>query len=164
MEEWITNNFNKLKEVCSTIAGENCDDLFQSCMEQLLKNKKFNEIEDKDKIFYFTRLVLNNYNSKTSRYYYENKKVIFCEYLEPDIQEEEYKEERFDMRWVHSKLSKLKVEQWYFARLFEIYIEENCSITKLSKRTTIPINTCSRDIKKIRTLLINERKKEINFV
>jgi hypothetical protein len=34
--------------------------------------------------------------------------------------------------------------------LFELYLQVGCSITKLSQQTTIPINTVSRDINKVR--------------
>jgi hypothetical protein len=43
-----------------------------------------------------------------------------------------------------------KGEWWYYARLFELYLEEGASITNLSKRTTIPLNSVSRDINKYR--------------
>ena len=51
------------------------------------------------------------------------------------------------MNWVKEELKKI---DWYYGRLFELYIEEGCSVTKLSKRTTIPINSVSRDINKVR--------------
>jgi hypothetical protein len=47
-----------------------------------------------------------------------------------------------------------KKEEWYYWRLMELYIEEGCSLTKLSKRTTIPLNSVSRDIHKIKKILI----------
>jgi hypothetical protein len=43
----------------------------------------------------------------------------------------------------------------------ELYIEEGCSISKLSKRTTIPLNSVSRDINKVRSILLNKRKEEL---
>ncbi len=48
-------------------------------------------------------------------------------------------------------------KDWYYGRLFELYIELGCSITKLSERTTIPINSVSRDINKIRKILNKKR-------
>jgi hypothetical protein len=65
------------------------------------------------------------------------------------------------MDWVRKQLEELKVEDWYYARLFELYIEEGCSLTKLNKRTTIPLAPLSRDINKVRTILKEKRKKDL---
>jgi transcriptional antiterminator len=58
-----------------------------------------------------------------------------------------------------SELQKMKEEEWYYGRLFELYIEEGCSIKNLSLRTTIPMANVSRDIKKVRIKLNEIRKK-----
>jgi DNA-directed RNA polymerase specialized sigma24 family protein len=70
--------------------------------------------------------------------------------VEKDIPEIEYEEDEFNMEWVQEQL---KTIDWYYARLFQLYIDEGCSVTKLSKRTTIPINSVSRDINKVRRQL-----------
>jgi len=44
----------------------------------------------------------------------------------------------------------------------KLFIEEGASISKLSKRTTIPINSVSRDINKVRRYLIKKRKEYYN--
>jgi DNA-directed RNA polymerase specialized sigma24 family protein len=70
--------------------------------------------------------------------------------FDSDIPDIEYEEEPFNLNWVHEQL---KTIDWYYGRLFELYIEEGCSVTRLSKRTTIPINSVSRDINKVRRQL-----------
>jgi ribosomal protein S19E (S16A) len=63
----------------------------------------------------------------------------------------EYEESPIDLDWVKTQIEKdKKGEDWYYARLFEIYIQQGCSVTNTSKLTSIPINSTSRDINKYR--------------
>jgi hypothetical protein len=159
LNDWIENNFKELKIICNKITrGADYDDLFQLCIEQFLKNQKVADIPDKEKLFFFARIVRNNYNSNSSPYYNTYRKFKFSEINNDDIQYLEYEEPVVDLDWVKNELNQL---EWYFKRLMELYIEEGCSITSLSKRTTIPINSVSRDINKVRKILINKRKEEL---
>ena len=79
-----------------------------------------------------------------------------------EVKDIEYTEDGIDMDWVNNELEEMKKgEDWYFARLFDLYIQEDCNLTKLSKRTTIPLNSVARDIKKVRQFLINKRNKKL---
>jgi DNA-directed RNA polymerase specialized sigma24 family protein len=159
LNDWIENNFKELKSICNKITrGADYDDLLQICIEQFLKNQKVDDIPDKEKLFFFARIVRNNYNSNSSPYYNTYRKFKFSEINNDDIQYLEYEEPVVDLDWVKNELNQL---EWYFKRLMELYIEEGCSITSLSKRTTIPINSVSRDINKVRKILINKRKEEL---
>jgi len=126
------------------------DDLLHLCIEQFIKNKKVHQIPDKEKLYFFTKIVRNQYHSKSSKYHYTYRRYQFSEIVDNDIAEIEYQEDEFNMNWVKEQL---KTIDWYYGRLFELYIEEGCSVTKLSKRTTIPINSVSRDINKVRRQL-----------
>lgn len=157
---WIENNFNELKKICDKITrGEASDDLLQLSVEQFLKNQKVENIPDKEKLFFFARIVRNNYNSNSSPYYHTYRKFKFSEIDNLDIQYLEIEEPIINLDWVKDQLNQL---DWYFKRLMEMYIEEGCSITKLSRRTTIPLNSVSRDINKVRKILVNKRKEELN--
>lgn len=157
---WIENNFNELKKICDKITrGEDSDDLLQLSVEQFLKNRKSDGIPDDQKLFFFARIVRNNYNSNSSPYYHTYRKFKFSEIDNVDIQYLSYEEPVIDLDWVTNQLSHL---EWYYKRLMELYIEEGCSITKLSKRTAIPINSVSRDINKVRKILVNKRKEKLN--
>ncbi len=157
---WIESNFNELKIICNKITrGEDSDDLLQLSVEQFLKNRKSDDIPDNEKLFFFARIVRNNYNSNSSPYYHTYRKFKFSEIDNVDIQYLELEESPIDLLWVKDQLNNL---EWYFKRLMELYIEEGCSITKLSKRTTIPLNSVSRDINKVRKILVNKRKEELN--
>lgn len=122
-----------------------------------MKNKKVIEIPDDQKIYFFTKIVRNQYNSESSKYHYTYRKYKFNEYNNNEEQADiPYEESQFNMEWVQEQLKKI---DWYYAKLFQLYIDEGCSITRLSKRTTIPLNSVSRDINKVRKELIKRRNK-----
>jgi DNA-directed RNA polymerase specialized sigma24 family protein len=157
LNDWITLNIDELKKICNRITrGADSEDLLQLSVEQFLSNKKVSTVPDGEKLFFFARIVRNNYNSNSSPYYHQYKKFKFIEIENVDIEYLEDREPLISMEWVKGELNKL---EWYYKRLMELYIEEGCSITKLSKRTEIPINSVSRDINKVRKILIKERNK-----
>ena len=156
---WIENNFNELKKICDKITrGEDSDDLLQICIEQFLKNRRIDDIPDNEKLFFFARIVRNNYNSNSSPYYHTYRKFKFSDIDNVDIQQTNYEEPIITIDWVFNELNEL---EWYYKRLMELYIEEGCSISKLSKRTTIPLNSVSRDINKVRKVLQQKRDNEL---
>ena len=158
MNDWIQKNYTQMKKMCDKFSIEiDTDDLCQSCIEQLLKNKKAKDIPENKLMFFFTRIVMNNAKSTTSNFYTENRKYKFSEINNLEVKDVEYVE-GVDYDWVLEQIKELKKTQWYYARLFELWIEEGCSQTKLSKRTTIPINSISRDLKKFRDILKQKRK------
>lgn len=162
LTDWIQQNFTELQVICSKITrGEDSDDLFQLSIEQFLKNKRVPDIPDNERLFFFARIVRNNYNSNSSPYYHTYRKFKFTdiEIENIEIPYLEYNESPINLDWVNLQLNEL---DWYFKRLMELYIEEGCNLTKLSKRTTIPINSVSRDINKIRTILREKRKEKLN--
>jgi DNA-directed RNA polymerase specialized sigma24 family protein len=151
LKHWISENYNELKNICGKFSTpEEVDDLLHLCLEEFMKNKRVTEIPDDQKIYFFTKIVRNQYNSESSKYHYTYRKYKFNDMVEADIPEIEYTEDQFNMEWVQEQL---KTIDWYYARLFQLYIDEGCSVTKLSKRTTIPINSVSRDINKVRRQL-----------
>lgn len=161
ISDWITENYNKLNEITKKVSKLECaHDLLHLSLEQLLLNKNFNNVPEKEKLFFFTKIVRNNYYSESSPYYHTYTKYQFNEWKEHDEQDQEYQEDPIDLDWVNNHLNEMKKgNDWYYAKLFQLYIEEDCSITKLSKRSTIPVNSVSRDINKMRKKLIELRKK-----
>ena len=154
MDEFIKMNYDKLKNICHKVSKmSDVDDLFHSCLEQFMNNVKSSGMPDKEKIYFFTRIVTNNFHSNTSKYHKDYRKHSFSEFHGYEIVDEEYFE-GVDLDWVKDIISKWKTgDDWYWARLLELFIEEGGSITKLSIRTQIPKNSCSRDINKIRKKL-----------
>lgn len=155
MNQWITNNYNELKLICEKISKQNdVDDLLHSCLEQFLQNQAAPMLGDKEKLFFFARIVRNNFHSKTSHYYYQYSKYKFTELTDQNQHTLEYDESEIDLNWVKKIITfHKKGDLWYYARLFQLFIDEGCSVSKLSKRTTIPLNSVSRDINKYRRIL-----------
>lgn len=154
---WVTVNHHKLLQVCQRVTkGEPYDDLCQVCIEQFLKNKKIDSIPDNQRMYFFTKIVKNNYNSQSSPYYFQYKKFKFNEIENMDLEYLEYEEDDMNLDWVYKQLDELG---WYYKRLMQLYVEEGASISKLSVRTTIPINSVSRDINKARKFLRDKRNK-----
>lgn len=158
INNWIEKNYKELITICDKVARSNDMDLCQMCIEQFISNKKTSSIPDNQKLFFFTRIVQNNFNSNSSRYHKIYRKHRFEEIDNVEVIQEEYKEDPIDFDWVTNQIKKdLKTDLWYFARIFEIYITLGCSITLTSKHTTIPLNSVSRDLKKYRKHLIEQR-------
>ena len=130
--EFIKNNYQELKNICNKFSTPvEVDDLLHLCIEQFLMNKKVEQVPDKEKLYFFVKIVTNQCKSNSSifnKYFVKHK---FCELTEIDIQEEEYEESPIDLKWVDNELKKF---DWYYGRLFQLYIEEGCSISKLAAR------------------------------
>jgi hypothetical protein len=125
-----------------------------SCLEQLLSNNLAPKLNDKERLFFFARMVRNNFHSKTSQYFHQYTKYKFTELTDHDLKDSIYEESEINLNWVEDLIRfHKKGDLWYYARLFELFIEEGCSVSKLSKRTTIPLNSVSRDINKYRRIL-----------
>ena len=151
-KDWIDKNHSKLLYTTKKIVKNNndYDDLYQSVVEQILKKTTLlDTLTDKDRFYYFIRVVKNNYFSKTSPYYYQHKKVS-CNDVKvdviKDIPDEPYVEELPDMFWVHKQLEDL---DWFSRDLFLMWLELG-TITAVSKQTTIPLNSVGRYIKNIK--------------
>ena len=158
INNWIVENHNELQKICKRVSKlEDPSDLCQLCVEQFINNKKTSQVPDDEKLYFFTRIVQNNYYSKSSSYYYTYNRYKFNEYnINEETPDIGYEESLINLEWVNDQLNTM---DYYYKRLFELFIEENCSISNLSKRTTIPLNSVSRDINKVRKQLIKRRTK-----
>jgi DNA-directed RNA polymerase specialized sigma24 family protein len=167
LNKYLTQNYNRLKEISLKIAGvKEQEDLLHFVIEELYKcdQDRINEIiEKKQMTFYIVRVILNQYNSKTSRYYYKYKKyyeyqttrIIEC--LSPDTSKDNTKkkeevEERLD--WIEEKLKDL---YWFDAEVFRIYYKEGFSLSEMQRATKINKNTLYKAIRNVKNYLINER-------
>ena len=161
MNDWLTTNYQELKLICQKISRlKDVDDLLHLSIEQFMKNKRIPEIESSQWLFFFARIVRNNYYSTSSPYYHQYTKHNSSEIHDIELIDLQYQEPAIDLLWVKSIISRdLKGDQWYYARLFELYLEVGCSIKKLAILTTIPPNSVSRDINKYRKMLRKERSK-----
>ena len=167
LDEYLIENYDKLKDIAYNIAGvEEKDDLLSFVIEELYKCDpvRIREIiENKQMTFYVVRVMLNQYHSKTSRYFYKYKKYYqyhvtgIIESISPDntIKNTEEKEEVEEkLQWIEDKLKDL---YWFDAEVFRIYYKENFSLSEMAKATKINKNTLYKAIKNVKNYLINEK-------
>lgn len=146
--------------------GNGSDDLLSFVIEELYKcdQKRINEIiEKKQMTFYIARVIINQYYSKTSRYYYKYKKyyeyhvtqiveAITEDKIDDIIEQKELIEKR--LNWIDEKLKDL---YWFDSEVFKIYYKEGFSLNKMQKETKINRNTLHKAISNVKKYLINEK-------
>lgn len=167
LNKYLVDNYDKLKDMAHNIAGDYYkDDLLSFVIEELYKVDK-EKIEDiiknKQLTFFIARVMVNQYHSKTSRYYYKYDK--YYEYhttttidnITQDKTEYTIKEKlevEHKLEWIEEKLKDL---YWFDAQLFTIYFRDSHSLNSLSKATKISRATIYKAIKNVKNYLINER-------
>tara|TARA_Y100001938_G_C8076020_1_gene426137 strand:+ start:1407 stop:1913 length:507 start_codon:yes stop_codon:yes gene_type:complete len=167
LNKYLIENYDKLKDMAFNIAGKNGkDDLLSFVIEELYKcdQERIDEIIEKNQLtFYIARVMLNQYHSKTSRYYYKYNKYyeyhttttiesISADNVDYTIKEKELVEERLD--WIEKKLKDL---YWFDAQVFKVYYLEEHSLNSMAKATKINRNTLFKAISNVKKYLINEK-------
>ena len=167
LDKYLIENYHKIKDMAYNItSGKGNDDLFSFVVEELYKcdQERISEIITKNQMtFYVVRVMINQYHSKTSRYYYKYKKyyeyhtTTTIECLSADntqytIKDKELVEERLE--WIEEKLQDL---YWFDAECFRIYYREEHSLNTMSKATKISRATIYKAITNVKNYLLNER-------
>ena len=168
LNKYLSNNYDKLHDMAFNIAGrKNKDDLLSFVIEELYKcdQDRITEIIEKNQMtFYIVRVMLNQYHSKTSRYYYKYNKyyeyhttttiesISGADNTEYEIKDKELIEERLE--WVEEKL---KDCYWFDSQVFNIYYMESHSLNSMAKATGINRNTLFKSINSVKTYLKNEK-------
>ena len=157
--KWIGENYNELEHITKNIVKDYNDvgDLLHCVIEQILKKNALDPLLERERVFYFIRVLPNNYFSKTSPYYYQYKKKGASEthfdtkYYE-NLPDEPYQEQVPTLEWVYKELEHLS---WFDKDLFLLWMELG-TITAVSKKTTIPRNSVGRYINQIKLELIKK--------
>ena len=130
-------------------------ELFQHVVLQLLeKSEKIDEVPDPQKIFYFIRVVKNNFNSKTSPFQYQRIKHMKREVQMNEeithMEDTPYEEDKTipPIEWIRKELDNEELFTWYEKDLWNLFYELK-TLVGVSKQTTIPSNTVSRHIRQI---------------
>jgi DNA-directed RNA polymerase specialized sigma24 family protein len=167
LNKYLIENYHKLKDMAYNItSGKGNDDLFSFVIEELYKcdQDRIDEIiKNGDMRWYIIRIMVNQYHSKTSRYYYKYKKyyeyhtTTTIECLSADntqytIKDKELVEERLE--WIEEKLKDL---YWFDAEVFKIYYREGFSLNQMQKETKINRNTLHKAITNVKKYLLNEK-------
>tara|TARA_R100001244_G_scaffold50177_1_gene44073 strand:- start:549 stop:1052 length:504 start_codon:yes stop_codon:yes gene_type:complete len=166
LNKYFEENYNKLKDIAYNITNGKGDDLLSFVIEELYKcdqDRIIEIIKKKQLTFYIIRVMLNQYHSKTSRYYYKYNKYYeyhvsgIIDSISPDniesvIEGKEEIEQR--LVWIEEKL---KDVYWFDAECFSIYFRESHSLNTMSKATKISRATLYKAINNAKKHLINER-------
>ena len=167
LDEYLIKNYDKLKDVALNIAGiKEYEELLHFVIEELYKcdQIRLREIIEKNQMtFYAVRVMMNQYHSKTSRYYYKYKKYYeyhttqTIESLSADKSKStKKKKEEIEVKldWIEEKLNDL---YWFDAEVFKLYYRENFSLSEMAKATKINKNTLYKAIRNVKNYLINEK-------
>tara|TARA_Y100001938_G_scaffold40770_1_gene56375 strand:+ start:3663 stop:4178 length:516 start_codon:yes stop_codon:yes gene_type:complete len=168
LNKYLIENYDKLKDMAYNIAGKTGkDDLLSFVIEELYKcdQDRINEIiENKELTFYIARVMLNQYHSKTSRYYYKYNKYyeyhttstiegITADNTEYTIKDKIEIEKRLE--WIEEKL---KDCYWFDSEVFKVYYLEEHSLNSMAKATKINRNTLFKAINNVKKYLIKEKE------
>jgi hypothetical protein len=150
----MDEQYHKYREIVKTITknDDRCDDLLHDILIDLTKNEKYNALSPKDKVYFFIRVVKNQFYSNNSKYQRTYKKYVFQEFNpNVEIPDEAYKEP-LSMEWVHktldNELDKNK-EFWYNYGLFNLYLEHK-KIETIHQKTQIPKYSIRNTIKEMK--------------
>ena len=167
LDEYLIKNYDRLKDVALNIAGiKEYEELLHFVIEELYKCDQIRLkeiIEKKQMTFYAVRVMMNQYHSKTSRYYYKYKKYYeyhatqTIESISADkSKSNKKKKEEIEVKldWIEEKLKDL---YWFDAEVFKLYYRENFSLSEMAKATKINKNTLYKAIKNVKNYLINEK-------
>ncbi len=166
LNKYLAENYNKLKDVSYNITNGKGEDLLSFVILELYKcdQEKLTEIIERNQMtFYVVRIMLNQYHSKTSRFYYKYHKYyeyhttttiesITADNTEYNIKEKEKVEEK--LAWIEEKLEDV---YWFDAEIFRIYYREAFSLNQMAKATKISRATIYKAVKNVKEYLINEK-------
>jgi DNA-directed RNA polymerase specialized sigma24 family protein len=165
LNKWIGENHNELQHVIGRITSNHAlsDELYQEVILQLLeKPDKINALPDNQKMFYFIRVVKNNWHSNTSPFQYRRQQdlqrhIPYDHSHGKSLLDERYEENGPSMEWVIDQLNTL---DWFNRDLFKMWIDLG-TYTKVSQDTTIPLNSVGKYIKETMHVLNVRWDKEI---
>jgi hypothetical protein len=150
IEEFIKDNYNSLTEAAKKIS--NNDPLYQELLHYTI-DEFLRKVNVKDIIetgggkFYCIRIMMNSWKSVTSPFYYtyrqQTQGIDNLEYIKEEEDENVVK----IADKIKRELNKLS---WYDRILFETFVDENHTISSLSRATGIPRTSISLSINRIR--------------
>ena len=159
LDEYIKNNYLELKKMSSTITKgkkPGCEDLFQQTMVYLYETDKVKIetlIKKKQLRYWIARIMMNQYNSSSSKFHYTwrkhqervNDAKNHIEEWQTSEDEKQLKE--LDFLQLEESIKKLP----FFDRfIISIYYKEEHSLNSLSEATGISRTTIYKAIRKAR--------------
>ncbi len=162
-KEWADSEYNRLLRAANVITRNNeitAQELLHYSLLIFLEKSNIKDILDSGgATFYCIRIMLNSYNSKSSPF-----ARLYLSKFEPlyDINYESYSEPIEDdsvtlSAQIEAELSSL---YWYDRELFKLLVEEDHTISSLSRVTGIPRRSISSVINRVRKHIKNKLNNE----
>lgn len=135
--------YNKYLKASKKITSnhELATDLMHDILIMLQKNNKFNNLSEKDRLFFFVRAMKNQFYSNSSYYTRTYKKYEFDELVEKNDMVEHIYDEEPTLDWIKETFeSELKKNPdfWYNKGIFELWVKHDGFIERVHKQTKIP--------------------------
>jgi len=151
VEQFMTENYPLLKEAADKITGKDklADELLHYAIDEFLHKPKLEEIVSSGGgRFYIVRIMMTQWRSTTGPFFHTYMKGTdsITEEVE-NIPEEMSPETEAVVNRIKTELAKLP---WFDRRLFEVYTEENHTVSSLARATEIPRTTISLAINRIK--------------
>jgi DNA-directed RNA polymerase specialized sigma24 family protein len=151
VEQFVNDNYLALKEAAERISGNDplSEELLHYTLDEFLRKRDVESIvESGGGRFYCVRIMMTQWKSVTSPFYHTYRKPS------DDIEIEsvgEIPDEEEDITAMADKIrEELQLLNWYDRKLFEIFMEENHTISSLARATGIPRTSISLSINRIR--------------
>jgi hypothetical protein len=147
----MKDNYYQLKEASDKITGRHklSDELLHYAIDEFLHKPKVDDIvASGGGRFYIVRIMMTQWRSTTGPFFHTYMKGSdsITEEVEA-IPEEQSTEDEATAAKIKAELAKLP---WFDRRLFEIYIQENHTVSSLARATEIPRTTISLAINRIK--------------
>lgn len=166
IEGYITRNYYELFKISKRITKGNdlSQDLLHEVILQLFDKERIvlNNYEDNTIKYYITAIMRINWYSVTSPFYYKIRKER-CSYNElTDIVDMPEEQEVFETQLIFDILEQEFSElDWFHKSLFEMYLTLG-SLKRVSKKTNIPLTSISRYIKEAKEVTKTNIIKKLN--
>lgn len=152
----MTENYEELRTASRRISSSDplWEELFQYTMDEFLRKPNLQEILDSGAArFYFVRILMNSWKSTTSPFYFTYRRpyIPIDEWADEEDIPEEDPTPILEMAERANEI--LRTLPWYDRMLFETFVEENHTVSSLSRATGIPRTSVSLTINRVRRYL-----------
>jgi RNA polymerase sigma factor (sigma-70 family) len=156
LHRYLEKNYGDLRQAAHRIAGRDGDDLLHEVILQLYQTKQetIDGLLERGQMKYWVlRVMVNNYNSKTSRYHYKWRKDIerrrkFSKQIEGWWDGDGVAAHRDQLlSHIEERLADLP---WFEAEVFAIYFEEGHTLDSFAEATGISRHTLYTTIRRVR--------------
>lgn len=156
LDRYLSRHYADLLQAAHRIAGRDGHDLLHEVILQLYQTKPetIEGLLDRGQMKYWVlRVMVNNYNSKTSRYHYKWRKDIerrrkFAKHIEGWWDGDGVAAHRDQLlNHIEERLAELP---WFDAEIFAIYFEEGHTLDSFSEATGISRHTLYTTIRRVR--------------